>query len=398
MKVLVANLGSTSFKYRLFNTDSEQQLARGGVERIGAQESHAYVEVDATRRESIILARDHAAAVEECLEQLTDDELGCLRAVDDVDAIGFKAVHGGRADSVVRVDAGVLDAMQEMAKVAPAHNPPYIAAMKQLSEKLPHIPLVAAFETGFHETVPSRLRTYAVPIEWAEAYGVRRWGFHGASHQYVAQRTAELLDRDDLRVISCHLGGSSSLCAIRNGESVATSMGMSPQSGLPQNNRVGDFDPFALPVLMERMGKTLDEMLNLLATECGLQGISGGSGDVRDLASAAEAGDERARLALDVYSTSIRHYLGAYLVELGGADVIAFAGGIGENSVEVRRAVCAGLKPLGIELDEARNAESSGEQPIHAAGSTTEIWIVPTNEELIVARQVKRFLRQQTSS
>ncbi|MCA9238925.1 MAG: acetate/propionate family kinase, partial [Planctomycetales bacterium] len=276
----------------------------------------------------------------------------------------------------------------------PAHNPPYVAAMRQLREKLPHIPLVAAFETGFHLTIPPRLKHYAAPVEWATEYGIQRWGFHGASHRFVAQRTRELLEKDDLRVISCHLGGSSSVCAIRNGQSVATSMGMSPQSGLPQNNRVGDFDPFALPVLMERAGKTLDEALDMLANRCGLKGLSGASGDVRDLAAAANNGDERARLALDVYTTSVRHYLGAYLVELGGADVIAFAGGIGENRGDIRAAVCDGLSGLGIELDATKNSEASREGPIHAATSRTQVWIVPTNEELIVARQTRDLLEQ----
>ncbi len=394
MKVLVANLGSTSFKYRLFDMDDERQLARGGVERIGADQSQAFVEVGEDRRELLIAAPDHAAAVEACLVQLTDPEQGCLQSPDEVAAIGFKAVHGGRAGGVTNVTPDVLVAMEEMAQVAPAHNPPYAAAMRQMREKLPHIPLVAAFETGFHLTNPPRLKHYAVPTEWAESYGVQRWGFHGASHRYVAERTAELVGRDDLRVISCHLGGSSSVCAIRHGESVDTSMGMSPQSGLPQNNRVGDFDPFALPVLMQRMGKSLDEVLELLASHSGLAGISGTSGDVRDLATAAEAGDDQARLALDVYTTDVRHYVGAYLVELGGADVIAFAGGIGENGHQVRSAVCRNLSELGIELDEERNVAASGEGPIHAASSKTQVWIVPTNEEIIVARQTKQLVEQ----
>lgn len=394
MKVLVANLGSTSFKYRLFDMDDGRQLARGGVERIGAERSDAFVEVGGARSDLTVEAPDHAAAVEQCLLQLTNPETGCLASVDEVSAIGFKAVHGGRAGGVTRVTPEVLEAMEEMAQVAPAHNPPYVAAMRQVHDKLPQIPLVAAFETGFHLTIPPRLKHYAAPIEWAEEYGIRRWGFHGASHRYVAQRTAELLGRDDLRVVSCHLGGSSSVCAIRNGESVATSMGMSPQSGLPQNNRVGDFDPFALPVLMERAGKTLDEALAMLANECGLKGLSGVSGDVRDLAAAADQGDDRARLALDVYTSSVRHYLGAYLVELGGADVIAFAGGIGENDDAIRSTVCGGLADLGIELDEGKNAGARQEGPIHAASSKTQVWIVPTNEELVVARQTKDLLEQ----
>jgi acetate kinase len=282
--------------------------------------------------------------------------------------------------------------MEEMAQVAPAHNPPYVAAMRQLREQLPQIPLVAAFETGFHESIPNRLKHFAVPAPWAETYGVRRWGFHGASHRYVAERTAELAGTQQLRVISCHLGGSSSVCAIRDGCSVATSMGMSPQSGLPQNNRVGDFDPFALPVVMERTGKTLDAVLGMLAEESGLLGLSGVSGDLRDLATAADGGDEQAQLALDVYISSVRHYMGAYLVELGGAEVIAFAGGIGENSAPIRQAVCEGLEEFGIVMDAAKNATANAESALQAANSKTQIWIVPTNEEIIVARQTKQML------
>jgi acetate kinase len=281
-----------------------------------------------------------------------------------------------------------------MALVAPAHNPPYIAAMRQLRQQLPQVPLVAAFETGFHESIPDRLQHYAVPFDWAESYGVRRWGFHGASHRFVAQRTAELLGSSQLRVVSCHLGGSSSVCAIRNGHSVAASMGMSPQSGLPQNNRVGDFDPFALPVVMERTGKTLEAVLEILAEASGLLGLSGVSGDIRDLSTAADEGSARAALALDVYTSSVRHYLGAYLVELGGADVIAFAGGIGENSAAIRQTVCAGLDELGIVLDAAKNDGAHTESALHAVTSTTQIWIVPTNEELIVARQTQQLLEQ----
>src|SRR5487761_1118090 len=313
MKILVANLGSTSFKYRLFDMDGERQLARGGTERIGSAESRSFVEVGGRRHELLSAVPDHAVAVRRCLDQLTDPVHDCLQHASEVAAIGFKAVHGGAFSGVQRVTPGVLAAMEAMNEVAPAHNPPYIAAMRLLSEKLPEIPLVAAFETGFHQTIPDRLRYYAVPFEWAEKHRVMKWGFHGASHRYIAGRTAELLGRGDLRIISCHLGGSSSLCAICNGQSVANSLGMSPQSGL--------------------------------------LGLSGVSGDVRDLEEAAAHGSVRARLALDVFVTSIRHYLGAYLVELGGADAIVFTGGIGENGAGIRTAVCAGLDPFGIVLD-----------------------------------------------
>lgn len=395
MKILVANLGSTSFKYRLFDMADERQFARGGVERIGAESSRCFVEIGPWRQELTTPVPDHAVAVQKCLEQLTDPEHGCLKDAGEVSAIGFKAVHAGAISGVQRVTPKLLTAMQGMNRVAPAHNPPYIAAMRLLSERLPRIPLVAAFETGFHATIPDRLRYYAAPFEWAEKYHVLRWGFHGASHRYIAGRTAELLGGNDLRVISCHLGGSSSLCAIRGRESVATSMGMSPQSGLPNNNRVGDFDPFALPVVMQATGKTLDEVLDDLAERGGLLGLSGTSGDVRDLEQAAANGDKRARLALDVFITSVRHYLGAYLVELGGADAIVFTGGIGENSHTVRSEVCRGLEVFGIVLDSATNASAKGEARVSANNSRVQIWIMPTNEELVVARQAVELLARE---
>jgi acetate kinase len=315
-----------------------------------------------------------------------------LKDSSEVAAIGFKAVHGGRYSGVQLVTQEILAAMEEMADVAPAHNPPYTTAMRLLNEKLPHIPLVAAFETGFHQTIPNRNRHYAIPWQWAKEYQVQRWGFHGASHRYIATRTAELLGRNDLRIISCHLGGSASLCAIRNGQSVGNSLGMSPQSGLPHNNRVGDFDVFALPVILRKTGASLEQVLHSLAEQSGLLGLSGVSGDVRDLEDAADKGNERAKLALDVFIGSVRQYLGAYLVELGGADVIVFTGGIGENGVQVRSAVCENLGPLGIELDPVANTNARGEAAIHAASSRVQIWVVPTNEEIIVARQARELL------
>lgn len=392
MKILVANLGSTSFKYRLFDMTNEEQLARGGIERIGSSESRCFVEIGSWRDEQTTHVPDHAVAVRQCLDQLTDPDHGCLADGGEVAAIGFKAVHGGRISGVQRVNADVLAAMEEMNQVAPAHNPPYIAAMRILADKLPEIPLVAAFETGFHATVPDRLRYYAAPFDWAEKFSIQRWGFHGASHRYIAVRTAELLGRDDLRVISCHLGGSSSLCAIRYGQSVATSMGMSPQTGLPHNNRVGDFDPFALPLVIEGTGRSLNEVLAELADHSGLLGLSGLSGDVRDLEQAADQGNGRARLALDVFISEVRRHLGGLLVELGGAEAIVFTGGIGENGVRVRSAVCADLAELGIVLNPSANDAARGEGPIHAQESRSQVWVVPTNEELIVARQTKQLL------
>jgi len=392
MKILVANLGSTSFKYRLFDMADERQLARGGVERIGSPESPCFAEIGGNKSELKAKVPDHAAAVRQCLAQLTDPATGCLKSASEVAAIGFKAVHGGRVSGVERVTPDVLAAMEEMSLVAPAHNPPYIKAMRLLAEKLPEIPLVAAFETGFHATIDDRLRYYPAPYEWAEKLQIKRWGFHGASHRYIAQRTSQLLGRYDLRIISCHLGGSNSLCAIRGQQSVATSMGMSPQTGLPHNNRVGDFDPFAIPLIMQAEGLSLHQVLDTLAERSGLLGLSGISGDIRDLEEAAAQGKARAKLALDVFIAEIRRHLGGLLVELGGVDAIIFTGGIGENGVGIRAGVCAGLEELGIALDPALNTKAKGEFCVSQDGSRVQVWTVPTNEELIVARQTKHAL------
>ena len=394
MKILVANLGSTSFKYRLFNMADERVLARGGVERIGASLSRCYAQTERGSREEQAPVPDHAVAVEACLRLLSDSQVGVLKDAQELSAIGFKAVHAQALTGVHRVDARVLAAMEAYNDVAPAHNPPYVRAMRLLAERLPQIPLVAAFETGFHESIPTAERLYAVPLEWTN-FGIRRWGFHGASHRFIAERMAKLLNSPGARIISCHLGGSSSLCAIEEGYSCANSLGMSPQSGLPHNNRVGDFDPFALPAVMRATGKTLEQILDDLANRSGLLGLSGGlSNDLRDLEEQAAQGDPVSRQAIDVFVASVRHYLGAYLLLLNGANAIVFTGGIGENSASIRAAVCANLDWFGIVLAPFRNQEAKGEMAIHAHNSRVEIWIMPTNEELIVARQAQALLAE----
>lgn len=398
MKILVANLGSTSFKYRLFDLSDERQLARGGIDRIGQPQSQCVVEIGTHKEEATRNVPDHAAAVRLCLEQLMHPEWGCLTSAEEVEGIGFKAVFAGKLSGIRIVDEELLTAMEALSDIAPAHNPPYAKAMRQLRQAFPQIPLVAALETAFHETIPAENRAYAIPHKWQEEHGVQRWGFHGASHRYIGGRVAQLLKRDDLRVISCHLGGSNSLCAMRGGVSQATSMGMSPQTGLPHNNRVGDFDPFALPVLMRATGKSLAELLNDLANNSGLLGVSGLSGDVRDLEDAAAKGNSRADLALKVFTQSIRHYIGAYLTVLNGADAIVFTGGIGENSVRVRRDVCAHFDWAGIVLDPQKNesVKRGSETCISTTASKTQIWVVPTNEEIVVARQTAKCISSVT--
>jgi acetate kinase len=406
MKILVANLGSTSFKYRLYDladaseagSGSEELLARGAVERIGSDCAKVTLRSPRGDVERVEPVKDHGDAVQMCLEQLTDPAQGVLADASEVAAIGFKAVHARFVTGVRVVDDAVLEAMEAWGGVAPAHNPPYVQAMRMLRARFPRLPLVAAFETGFHRTIPEANQRYAIPEAWTNELGIRRWGFHGASHRYIAGRMAELLGRDDLKVISCHLGGSSSLCAIRAGRSMASSMGMSPQSGLPQNNRVGDLDVFALPAILRGTGLSLEGVLDVLANGSGLEGLGGAGRDLRDIEAAVDAGNPRAELALEVFIASVRHHLGAYLVELGGADAIAFTGGIGENSARIRSGVCRDLDWFGIALDPARNAGGASERRVSADGSRVQVWTVPTNEELVVARQARDLLRSESQS
>jgi acetate kinase len=307
----------------------------------------------------------------------------------------------------------VLGAMEAYNGLAPAHNPPYITGIRLFGNRMPGVPLIGLFETSFYQFAPEAMMRYAVPQTWHDI-GIRRWGFHGASHKFIAERSAEMLDRNDvaervrrlyvdtdktpvneppLRVISCHLGGSSSITGIRNGLAIGNSLGMSPQSGLPHNNRVGDLDSEAIPYAVKTLGITLEEAQRQLTKESGLQGLSGFSNDIRDITSAAEQGNAKAKLALDVFVASARHWIGSYFFELGGADAIAFTAGIGENRVELRAAICAGLDQLGIVLDAEKNsATHATEAVISAPNSRVKLMVIPTNEELVVARETKRFL------
>ncbi len=370
MRILVANIGSTSFKYRLLEMPEVRVLAEGRVERIGQAGGDC---------------PDYDAAIARCRAEIVGEGRP-LASLSDLGGVGFKAVHAGPLSGSRLVDDEVLAAMEEFAFLAPAHNPPYVAAMRAFGRTVPEVPLVALFETAFFTEVDEAVTTYAVPHAWKTDLGIRRYGFHGASHRAASEKAQELLKRQGLRHISCHLGGSSSLAAIRNGVAIDCSFGMSPQSGLPHNNRTGDIDVFAVLHAMKKKGYGVDEVARILASESGLAGISGGSGDVRDLSGAARAGDARARLALDVFVDGIRRYIGAFLVRLGGVDVLTFSGGIGENSAEVRAAVCEGLSTFGIELDGSRNQGASGEATISSDSSPAAILVIPADEERIVAR------------
>jgi acetate kinase len=390
MLILVANLGSTSFKYRLFRMEEQggEVVAKGGYERV----------------------EDYAAVIEDALAVLQRD--GIIGKPADIEAVGFKTVLGKDLSGCVIADQAVIDALEGFAAVAPAHNPPYADGIRQFARSLPQARLVALFETAFYQWVPAAAAAYAVPAAWRDI-GIRRYGFHGASHKFIAERSAELCGREDiaaiarrlyqdgprpvagapLRVVSCHLGGSSSVTGIRNGAAIGTSMGFSPQSGLPQNNRVGDLDSGALPYAMRALGLSLDEAERQLTKQSGLLGISGVSNDIRDIAAAADSGHADARLALDVLVHSARHWAGAFCFEMGGLDVLAFTAGIGENRPALRADICAGLEGLGIRIDPAKNAACMGtEAIISTADSPVRILVIPANEELVLAREVYRKL------
>jgi len=379
MKVLIPNIGSTSFKYRVLEVPEEELsaapgeaaretvVALGRVERIGQAGCEC---------------ADYPAAIRKCIGEIVGG--GKLKSLDEIDAVGFKAVHAGPLNAPQVVDDAFLAAMEEFSFLAPA---PYIAAMSAFRQELPGVPLVAVMEPFPYRFMDEAATTYAVPYEWRTEHGIRRYGFHGASHRAASERAQAVLKRTNLRHISCHLGGSSSVAAFRNGVAIDTSFGASPQSGLPQCNRVGDIDVFAVLHMMKKLGLGPDEMAALLGSKSGLAGISGTSGDLRDLDEAAANGNERARLALDVFVRAIRHYAGAFLLELGGVDVVTFSGGIGENSSAIRAAVLKGLGSFGVEVDDKLNTSVKGEGEITTLRSAVKAFVIPANEEMIVARE-----------
>jgi len=376
MKCLIPNIGSTSFKYRVLDMPAETVLAEGRVERIGQPGGEC---------------PDYQSAIAKCLAAIAG-EGKALGSIAEIGAVGFKAVHTGPLNAPQIIGDDLLDAMEEFSFFAPAHNPPYIVAIKAFRKELPGVPLVAVIETSPYRFMDEAATTYAVPYEWRDKYGIRRYGFHGASHRAANEHTSKLLGRKNLRHISCHLGGSSSVATFRDGVAIDTSFGTSPQSGLPQNNRVGDIDSFAVLQMMKKLNVGPDEMARILGSQSGLAGISGTCGDMRDLDQAAASGSKRARLALDVFVRAIRHYVGAFMLEMGGVDAITFSGGIGEHSWETRAAVLKGLSAFGIELDEKKNRVATGLGAISTETSPVKILIVPANEELIVARETVKVV------
>ncbi len=387
MKILVANLGSTSFKYKVFAMPEEVVLARGSMDRIGGPGSIHTCQIGEAAEvvAQAVELPDHARAIDEALARLAEG------GVEALDAVGFKAVHARAVSGVVELDEDVVGRMEDFYPLAPAHNPAYVAAIRQFARAAPKARRVGCFETAFHGAMPQRRKMYAVPYAWYEQYGIQRYGFHGASHRYAAEKVAERVGRADLKHVNMHLGGSSSLCAIKDGVSQGASHGLSPQGGLPQNNRIGDLDPYALDLVMRNEGRPWDEVLAQCANEGGLVGLCGHS-DMRDIEAGAESGDGRCTLAIAVLATAARDWLGAFVVEMGGLDAISFTGGMGEHSAVVRGEILRDLGFLGVVMDAAENEAVQGEGSLHAASSRVPIYVLRTDEELVVARQTWEFL------
>ncbi len=386
MNILICNVGSTSLKYQLFAMEQgEAVLYKGGAERVGQKGSIFYVTdpVTGKKQQSAAEFPTHLQAIEAMLQAIGNTRVDC---------VGFKVVHAKGVTGTQFLTDDVLKAMEDFNSVAPAHNPPYLAAIRLFRQAMPGTPLIGAFETAFHAQMPPEAALYSIPAELSRKHAIRRYGFHGASHEYLSAYAMENLGKEDCRIISCHLGGSGSICAVKNGISVDTTLGLSLQCGIMHNNRCGDIDPYIIFYLAEECGMSLPEIKEMLQTKSGFLGMSGGlSGDLRDVEEAAMAGNEDCRNAIASYGYSIRKYIGAYTAAMGGLDAIVFGGGIGTNSSTIRALALEGLQCIGVELDKNENL-SPDRDDISLPGSKVRIYLVETNEELIVARKAEELL------
>ncbi|MBM7867034.1 acetate/propionate family kinase [Heliobacterium gestii] len=396
MIVLVINSGSSSLKYQVFDMQKEALLAKGLVERIGLNGS--ILTHRPTGKDQVVIETEipnHDRAIQLTVEALTHEDHGVVSSLSEINAVGHRVVHGGDrfSDSVV-INEKSLAEICALFEVAPLHNPPAVMGIEACSHMLPGVSQAAVFDTAFHQTLPNYAYNYALPYELAQKYSLRRYGFHGTSHKYVAERAATMAGRplEDLKIITCHLGNGASITAVDGGRSVDTSMGFTPLEGLIMGTRVGDMDPAAVPFLMEKEGLTTGQLNDLLNKKSGVLGVSGVSSDFRDLEEGAAKGDERCRLALDMFAYRVKKYIGAYAAVMNGVDVIVFTAGLGENSASMRRSICGGLGYLGVQLDEEKN-KGRGEADVSAAGATCRVMVVPTDEELMIARDTYRLLK-----
>lgn len=398
MNILVINCGSSSLKYQLIDSESEKVLAKGLCERIGIDGSAiTHQPAGGEKLTTEVDMPNHTAAVKYVIEKLVDPEVGVVTSLDEIGAVGHRIVHGGEkfASSVV-IDDEVMKAVEECNDLAPLHNPANLIGINSCKEIMPKVPMVAVFDTAFHQTMPKEAYLYGLPYKYYEKYKIRRYGFHGTSHDFVSSRAAEMLGkkREDLKIIVCHVGNGASVSAVKNGKCVDTSMGLTPLEGLIMGTRSGDLDPAIISFLADKEGLSADGVINICNKEAGVLGLSGGlSSDFRDLGTAAEQGNEKAKTALATWSYRVAKYVGAYAAAMNGVDVIAFTAGVGENNCSARAQICEYLGYLGVTIDKEANAKRGEEVVISTPDSKTTVMVVPTNEELAIARETLRLVK-----
>ena len=396
MNILVINCGSSSLKYQLINSETEGVLAKGLCERIGIDGMLTYQPEGGEKEKSEIAMPTHTEAINAVLAALTNEKSGVIKSLSEVGAVGHRVVHGGeKFTSSCLINDESMKAIEECNDLAPLHNPANLIGIRACQELMPGVPMVAVFDTAFHQTMPDVAYTYGIPYEYYEKYKVRRYGFHGTSHSYVSKRTAEIVGKpyDQMKIIVCHLGNGASISAVNCGKSVDTSVGLTPLEGLVMGTRSGDLDPAIIDFVGKKEGLSLDEMNEVLNKKSGMLGISGVSSDGRDLEAAAETGNKRAQLALDVFDYRVIKYIGAYAAAMNGVDAIAFTAGIGENNIKMRKDVCSSLTYLGVKLDEEKNNVRGEERIISADDSKVQVLLVPTNEELAIARETLALVK-----
>ena len=396
MKVLVLNCGSSSLKYQLINMETEEVLASGKYERIGEEEAFITHKVNGQKIEIKHTAYDHTEAIDFTLKQLTNPEYKVIDSLEEINAIGHRFVHGGEkiSESVV-IDDTVVQVLKECADLAPLHNPAGIMGIEACKKVMPGKPMVAVFDTAFHQTMPKERYIYPIPYEYYKKYGIRKYGFHGTSHMYVSNRLAEIENKDikELKTVTCHLGQGSSICAVQGGKSVDTSMGLTPLAGIPMVTRSGDLDPSVVTFLMKKENLTADEVENILNKQSGVQGISGLAPDFRVIESESYGDNENAKLAMDIFKYSIASYIAKYAVAMNGIDAIVFTGGVGENQINIRKDICKQLEFMGVEIDEDANNMRGEEKLVSKPTSKVRIYVIPTNEELMIARETERLVK-----
>ncbi len=396
MKILVLNCGSSSLKYQLINMETEEVLASGKYERIGEQESFITHKVNGQKTEIKHTALDHTEAIDFTLKQLTNPEYKVIDSLDEINAIGHRLVHGGEkiSESVV-IDDNVIKVLKECTDLAPLHNPAGIMGIEACQKVMPGKPMVGVFDTAFHQSIPKERYIYPINYEYYEKYGIRKYGFHGTSHMYVSNRLAEIENKDirDLKIVTCHLGQGSSICAVQGGKSVDTSMGLTPLGGIPMVTRSGDLDPSVVTFLMKKENLSADEVENILNKKSGVQGISGLAPDFRVIETASVEENEKAEIAIKTFKYSVASYIAKYAVAMNGVDAIVFTGGVGENQINIRKGVCKQLTFMGVDIDEKANEVRGEEKLVSKPESKVKVYIIPTNEELMIAQETQRLIK-----